>query len=456
MDEQEYLRQAREAIQREDKAAARALLSEAIRAYPGSEIAWLWLSAVVDDPERERQCLERVLAINPDNAVAQKYMQRIRPIVGMPDPEEAPFPSAEPMVLSTEPTYSSPEPMFLPAEPVAHPAGEPAQVSAPLVLELYGAGLVLSAISPTFYWHAARRRASSAAYFFVLFGLVVATIQTLGISHTFGTFRKEIDQAFASGEFPQLSLSGGRLTVTGPDPFIREYEGGVLIVDTTGTYGPSVLQKGRVDAGFLLTKTTLYMMNQGELQSASLAEIQSVLGDPFALDGRLVRTVLDWVQTGIYVVLVIAHTVGSLINVAILSLVVRAVTSRVWTGVTFGPVFTVGVYATVSVTYATYVLGRIGIGFCGLRTFLLLVVWAVGLVAAFAERGDGILKGGRPLRSWRALIGVPMLLVLALDAVFSWTSGGIIVAGTTLMTVVVLAVIGLWPMWADAPQAMPG
>ena len=424
MDEHKVLRQAREAIQRGDKAAARTLLGEAIRVYPGSEVAWLWLSAVVDDPERERQCLERVLAINPGNTVAQEHLQRIRPIVGMPDPVQV----------------------------VAPLAGDPAPPSVPSVLDLYGAGLVLSSISPTFYWHAARRRASSAAYFVVLFGLVVATIQTLGISHTFGTFGREVEQAFASGAFPQLTLSDGRITVKGPDPFVREYEAGVLIVDTTGTYGPSVLQSGRVDTGFLLTKTTLHMLNQGELQSAPLDQIQPMLGDPFTLDGQLVRTVMDWLQTGTYVILVIARTVGSLINVAILSLVVRAVASRVWTGVTFGPVFTIGVYATVPVTYGMYVLNRIGISCCGLQIFVLLAVWAVGLVAAFAERGDGILKGGRPLRSWRALIGVPMLFVLALDAIFSWSSGGIVVVGTTLITMIVLAVAGLWPMWTDASQ----
>jgi Protein of unknown function (DUF1189) len=447
MKEQENLRQAREAIQRGDRAAARALLSEEIRVHPGSEIAWLWLSAVVDDPERERQCLERVLAINPGNTVAQEHLQRIRPIVGLPDPATE---VVTPPVGAAAPYVTGVPPQAGPLPPQAGPL--PPQVSVPSVLELYGAGLVLSSISPTFYWHAARRRASSAIYFVVLFGLIVATIQTLGIAHTFGAFGREVAHAFTSGEFPRLTLSGGRLTVEGPDPFVREYEGGVLIVDTTGTYRPSVLQSGRVGTGFLLTKTTLYMLNQGELQSMPLSEIQPLFGDPFALDARLVKKVTDGLQAGLYVVLVIAHTVGSLINVAALSLVVWAVASRLWTGVTYGPVFVTGAYAMVPVTYAAYVLGRIGIAFCGLQLFLLLAVWAVGLVTAFAERGDGVLKGGRSLRVWRALIGVPMLVVLALDAVFSWASGGIVTAGTMLVTIVVLAAVGLWPMWADAAQ----
>jgi hypothetical protein len=65
MDEIEILRSAREAIKQGDKVAGRRLLGQAIGINPHSETAWLWLSAIVDDPGRERECLERVLQINP-------------------------------------------------------------------------------------------------------------------------------------------------------------------------------------------------------------------------------------------------------------------------------------------------------------------------------------------------------------------------------------------------------
>jgi hypothetical protein len=77
MDEIEILRSAREAIKQGDKVAGRRLLGQAIGINPHSETAWLWLSAIVDDPGRERECLERVLQINPDNAVAQHHLERL-------------------------------------------------------------------------------------------------------------------------------------------------------------------------------------------------------------------------------------------------------------------------------------------------------------------------------------------------------------------------------------------
>jgi hypothetical protein len=47
---------------------ARALLREIVRDEPQSEVAWLWLSAVVDDPREQLDALERAQAINPANA----------------------------------------------------------------------------------------------------------------------------------------------------------------------------------------------------------------------------------------------------------------------------------------------------------------------------------------------------------------------------------------------------
>ncbi|MBN1580129.1 MAG: hypothetical protein JXA89_05460 [Anaerolineae bacterium] len=78
----EKLELARKAIQQGDKVAARQLLLQVIRTDAKNETAWLWLSAIVDDLERERECLERVLKINPHNEVAQRHLRRL----SLPDP----------------------------------------------------------------------------------------------------------------------------------------------------------------------------------------------------------------------------------------------------------------------------------------------------------------------------------------------------------------------------------
>ena len=432
MDEQETLRLARDAIQQGDKGRGRGLLREVIQANPASEVAWLWLSAIVDDPALERECLERVLAINLTDEIAREALQRLVGQDGSTQTDAA---------LRTAIRSDMPS--------ATEPVGETEKAAAlPSVLEFYGAGLVLPMLSPTFYWHAGRRKAMTAVYFFLLFALILTVIQALGISHTFGGFIRDAEQAFASGAFPRVSLQGGRVVVEGDDPFVREFDGpSILIVDTTGRYTPAHLRS--YQSGFLLTRSTLYMWNGGQLQDAPLAQLQPMLGDPFVLDTALIRRVLNWVQTLVFGVLLLSNTVGKLLSLLFLAIIARAVANRFWVGAPYGPVFAIGIYALVPATYGARVLTRLGISFCLMPILLHLAVWAVGLMAAFAETREGILKGGRSLRPWRALVGVPMLLILALDAIFTWPRGGIWGLGITLLTLVALAGIGLWPILGE-------
>lgn len=80
MDEQQALRRAREALQRGECTAGQGFLYRAIQANPRSIPAWLWLSAIVGDPARERDCLVRVLRIDPQNETAQRRLSRLQPV----------------------------------------------------------------------------------------------------------------------------------------------------------------------------------------------------------------------------------------------------------------------------------------------------------------------------------------------------------------------------------------
>jgi hypothetical protein len=53
------------------KEEAAELLSQALALDPRNERAWLWLSTAVDTIEEQRECLQRVLAINPSNPFAR-------------------------------------------------------------------------------------------------------------------------------------------------------------------------------------------------------------------------------------------------------------------------------------------------------------------------------------------------------------------------------------------------
>ena len=71
MKEAEQIRKAVAAIQRGDKRTAQRILARVLHFHPQHEEAWFWLAAAVDELNRRRECLERVLEINPDNRDAQ-------------------------------------------------------------------------------------------------------------------------------------------------------------------------------------------------------------------------------------------------------------------------------------------------------------------------------------------------------------------------------------------------
>ena len=66
----DLLLEAMSAKQSGDIALAKQLLSQALIQEPGNEAAWMLMSDVVEDVRLRRNCLERVLAINPENTAA--------------------------------------------------------------------------------------------------------------------------------------------------------------------------------------------------------------------------------------------------------------------------------------------------------------------------------------------------------------------------------------------------
>jgi len=70
----EVLRQGIEAARAGRKTEARELLMQAVDLNPRNEIAWSWLSGIMEDLEDRIIACENVLTINPDNEKARAYL----------------------------------------------------------------------------------------------------------------------------------------------------------------------------------------------------------------------------------------------------------------------------------------------------------------------------------------------------------------------------------------------
>ncbi len=96
-----------------DKSTARPLLTKALRRRPDSETAWLWLSSVLDTPQGRIFCLQKVLAINPHNRLAQQGLATLlsaRPATAM---VAEPQPASVPTLIDESPSPSRTAPTIL-------------------------------------------------------------------------------------------------------------------------------------------------------------------------------------------------------------------------------------------------------------------------------------------------------------------------------------------------------
>ena len=104
------LAQGIDALKAGDKARARDLLTRAIQHNPRDERAWLWMSGAVETDWDRRRCLERVLAINPQNAAARRGLASLAS-ASTSAPDQTPASPPEPVpALAARPAAESDAP----------------------------------------------------------------------------------------------------------------------------------------------------------------------------------------------------------------------------------------------------------------------------------------------------------------------------------------------------------
>ena len=174
-------------------------------------------------------------------------------------------------------------PQSIPYETVAEVAPQRSEAT------WFLAGMILPCYSVHFYLAAARRKANRAILFFLLFGLILGTLSTLGLVRGMISAGTQIGNAFSSKAIPAVIIQDGVALVDGPQPAVLlDQDGIVVIVDTTGTINH--LDSSRYQSGLLLTRTELQIIDrQGRYQSLPLSELNSGLQlNPIVIDGETI------------------------------------------------------------------------------------------------------------------------------------------------------------------------
>lgn len=117
---EEMVRRGIQAIQNKNHQEARRILQRVVELDELNEQGWLWLSGVVDDPDKVR-CLEKVLTINPENRRAQAGLEYLRRKLS----ESVTSPTAPPDESAAQPPMATKQPEH---QPQAASPTWPAQV----------------------------------------------------------------------------------------------------------------------------------------------------------------------------------------------------------------------------------------------------------------------------------------------------------------------------------------
>ncbi len=270
-------------------------------------------------------------------------------------------------------------------------------------------------------------------------------LQTARVTADFGDARQAIDDAFASGEIPEVIVEDGVATVYAPQPFVAVDDGRSLVVlDTTGVYTGRELLDGGYETGLILTRDAIYSFDdEGRFTQTSLRELNLLFPFPIHFNAALLKNFIDLAQVFVFAGLFIWHAVLGPLYIILLGLGVWAAASMTKKNVSYSAVLITGFYAAIPAMYAEYLMGRINADVFLLFTLLLLIIWTVGLVATVGTRRAGDwLRGERTLRAWRVVIGIPMLVIFALDVIYDWDRGPLIVWVIAAVTVVALVVVG--------------
>lgn len=345
----------------------------------------------------------------------------------------------------------------VPAEP-APPIHEPEKTSFVNELLWLGLGTVLPCGSITFYKKASRRPLGYALLFFLLFSLVLAALSSAKFSRGVTTAIGDLEKGLASIVLPEVTIRNGIATATGPQPYTFYPEQGmILAIDTTGKITEDDLA-GYSD-GFLMTRDSLVVLNSGQIQSIPLYELQQAFQqDPLVINKanllQWATLAMGFVKTGAFIAIWLWNLFGRLLIILLAGLLLWGIASLIKPGAPFSAILITGIYSYVPAVYFNFILGQANAQIPFALTFVHVLIWIAALLFVFEVLGRNLLTFERTLRPWRALIGLPMLILMPLQYLLAWetdTAWSVLAWGICLLALAGVGVRGLWN--AQVPES---
>jgi len=311
------------------------------------------------------------------------------------------------------------------------------------------AGFVLPFASPKYYRRSANRPVSHALTFFFILMSVVSALTITKMGYNFYTFYQSIETAYQEDAFPVITIEDGVAHVPGPQPLVLvDEERTLVVIDTTGKY--QSIDRNKYDVGLLLTRKQLHLVNQqGQYERMDLHDLNMMFQtNPIVINQE---TVQDFMSRMLSVIAVFASVIAWLWNVFAWMAYLAVIAVGIWLTLTmfrgnieFGLVFNTGLLAMLPMQLLKYALIQAQIAFPFMQTALLLFFWTIALVLVFSSEGIGFIANEAPLGLKRAWLGVPLLLLIAVNEVFAFKYGWMAVWAGLAITFLALVYAGFY------------
>jgi hypothetical protein len=323
----------------------------------------------------------------------------------------------------------------------------------------FGAGFVLPFYSLEYYLGAMRKPLRSALLFFFALMTLAAGLTTAHLGRTIDSFRRQTLEAFEAGELPVITIADGNASVEGEDPFlIKDGSRYFFAVDTTSALDRD--QFLNYGGGILITKTQQYSYQNGRSQAIALENYNLGFGlDPIVIDGTLANeffgafSIYFLIAAGLLVW--IWDTAVWLAFLSISAYFLWGPIHQALPDFSYRAVLSIGIYAHLPALVINHILTLFGVQTIFIYTTLLLTFWVGALFLILREITGGILittPGDQPPqiklqikapppRLWPAWLGLPVMVFIAANAVFTWEFAPLYVLGGTAVTIAALLFI---------------
>jgi hypothetical protein len=249
-------------------------------------------------------------------------------------------------------------------------------------------GFVYPLWNRPYYKEAASRGMGIALVFLLLFALLQTIVTATTVATSLSGFGGEIQEAYSSGEIPDIRIANGVASTSGSGKYLIENNRQLVGIDTTGS--TSEIDTSQYSEGVLLTRTDLHLVNEDGYQVFPLTELNQTFGDPIVLDAasvtRLWSRIAVFINLSVFFGGYLFYSVGRFIYLVLLGLIVWAAASLSKKGVDFAPVLITGIFANVPTTYLMFILRKVGFNFFGLRALILFAIWGIAIAFVLKMR----------------------------------------------------------------------